>query len=354
VVTGSSKVDTLRAALDESGFDENIEQRWQASGKTRARFLVAIKPNIMTASVREPDSPVYTDPMLVEALMQRIRGQGFTNVAVVESRNVYDYSYQGRSVQAVAEMVGYVQKGYRIENLSDQEVPFDYGGALGRHVVGRTWHDADYRISFAKNKTHWQCFYTACIKNVYGCLPKWDKMKHYHGHGIEFYEAAVLIADRFPVHFGLLDAWVSGDGFTGHVRDANPNLTRTIFASDNIFALDWVAGEKMGLDPSLNSVMQEALHRWGRIHIRRRGNLAPWEPWRNIRPFVVVALDVLEEMYWVSRYSSRAMASVQDPRFPPVSRMQWLFGALQRLTRLVEGLLTRKAPPARAQRRSVA
>ena len=27
-----------------------------------------------------------------------------------------------------------------------------------------------------------------------------------------FYEAAVLIAERLPVHFGFLDAWVSGDG----------------------------------------------------------------------------------------------------------------------------------------------
>ncbi len=161
----------------------------------------------MTASAAEKDSPVYTDPALVERLTEKIVAHGFQTTAVVESRNVYDYSYQGRGVEAVAEMVGYGSKGYRIVDLTEEKVPYDYGGVLGNHVVGQTWRDADYRISFAKNKTHWQCFYTACIKNVYGCLPEWDKMHHYHGAGVEFYQAAVLIADRPPVHFGLLDAW---------------------------------------------------------------------------------------------------------------------------------------------------
>src|SRR5262249_46363139 len=203
--------------------------------------------------------------------------------------------------------------------------------------------------------THWQCFFTGCVKNVYGCLPEWDKMKWYHVHKVGFYEAAVLIADRFPVHFGLLDAWVSSDGFSGHVRTANPNHTSTIFASPNIYALDWVAAEKMGIDPALSFVMQEAMHRWGPIRILRRGDLTVWEPWINIRPFVVVAMNFIEEWYGVSRFFSRAFASQQDPRFPPVSRLQWLFGFFQWMTRVFEGILTKKAPPrAVSARRSLA
>jgi uncharacterized protein (DUF362 family) len=255
---------------------------------------------------------------------------------------VYDYSYQGRSVAAVAEMLGYTCRGYRIEDLSEQKEPYDYGSVLGQHSVGRTWRDADYRISFAKNKTHWQCFYTGCLKNIYGCLPEADKMRHYHGKKREFYQCCILILDRFPVHFGFLDAWMSGDGFSGHVRDAKPNSTRAIFASDNIFALDWVMGEKMEINPSLNYVIQEGIYRWGTINITRKGNMTTWHPWRNIRPFVVIALDAMEEAYWTSRFFSRSFASEQDKRFPPVSRSQWLFEILQRMTRLFEGLMETK------------
>jgi uncharacterized protein (DUF362 family) len=239
----------------------------------------------------------------------------------------------------VAELVGYDESlGYRIEDLSEQKVPFNYGGVLGHHSVGRTWMEADYRISFAKNKTHWQCFYTGCLKNIYGCLPEWDKMKHYHGRGREFFECCILILDAFPVHFGFLDAWVSGDGFSGHVRDANPNQTKTIFASPNILALDWVMGEKMSINPAANYVIQEALLHWEKPSINREGDMSPWSPWVNVKQLTVSLLDSAEEAYTFSRFMSRAFASSQDKRFPPVKKGQWLFGPLQRISQVFERL----------------
>jgi uncharacterized protein (DUF362 family) len=336
--TGPDKLAALQQAITNSGFLDNVEQVYLASGKTRDQFQIAVKPNIMTGSINEYPSPVYTDPEMVEYLFDRLRDKGFTKLAIVESHNVYDYSYQGRTVQAVAEMAGYTGKGYDIVNLSEEKEPFDYGGVLGLHRVGRTWRDSDYRISFAKNKTHWQCFYTACLKNIYGCLPEWDKMKHYHGKRREFYQCCILMLDAFPVHFGFLDAWVSGDGFSGHVRDAHPNDTRTIIASENIVALDWVAGEKMDLDPSMNYVIQEAMKFWGTVNITRKGNMTPYHPWLNVRPIVVTALDFFEEFYWLSYVGSRTLATPQDERFKPVSRWQWFFGIAQRMTQLVEGL----------------
>lgn len=337
--TGTDKFEALQRAIDASQFLHHVESVFSKSNRSRTDFLIAIKPNLMTASVRMDESPIYTDPQLVEYLIKQLQDRGFRNIAVVESHNVYDYSYQQRTVKAVATMVGYSGTGYRIEDLSEQKQSFYFGGVLGQHVVGTTWRAADYRISFAKNKSHWQCFYTGCMKNIYGCLPEWDKMKWYHGKGREFYECCVLILDRLPVHFGFLDAWTSADGFSGHVRDGKPNPTRTIFASDNVFALDWVMGEKMGLNPALNYVIQEGMHRWGTIHITRHGNLTPWQPWSNIKPVVVVMLDVLEEKYQLSRFFSRAFASEQDRRFPPVSKAKWFYAILQKITRYTDRIM---------------
>jgi uncharacterized protein (DUF362 family) len=343
LVTGGDKIKALQQAMDLSSFLDNVEAVYNKSGKSRDEFSIVLKPNIMTASIREDPSPVYTDPELVEHLFGRLREAGFANLAIVESHNVYDYSYKNRSVQAVSEMVGYsAERGYRIEDLSEQAVPHDFGGVLGLHTAGRAWIEADYRVSFAKNKTHWQCFYTGCLKNIYGCLPEWDKMKHYHGKGREFFECCVLILDAFPVHFGFLDAWVSGDGFSGHVRDAKPNITKTIMASENILALDWVMGEKMSLNPALNYVIAEALLRWDKPYIVRKGNMTPWHPWTNVRPITVAGLDAAEEAYWVSRFFSRALANHQDKRFPPVSRAQWFYGTLQRISRLFERIFVTK------------
>ena len=349
LVKGEHKLDTFLKTVEQSQFIKHVLDKWENSGKSRDDFLIAIKPNIMTASTHEVDSPVYTDPELVEKLIQLLREEGFTRFSVVEAPNVFSYSYTGRTVAAVADFCGYSGEGYDIVDLGDDTVEFDYGGVLGKHSIGRTWFEADYRISFAKNKSHWQCFYTACLKNVYGCLPKWDKMKHYHGKNIEFFQATVLIADKLPVDFGFLDAWTSGDGLTGHVRDPKPNLTRTFFASENIYALDWVAGEKMGLNPADNYVIQAAMNLWGPVRAVPQGDMTVWYPWRNIRPFVIKMLNFLEECYWFSRFMSRAMANKMDARFPPVKQCQWFFGTTQTLTRwfepVLEWLTTKKTKP---------
>ncbi len=355
VVSGEEKFETFHRAIEQSGFINHVLDRWRATTKAQDEFRIAIKPNIMTASRHEENSPVYTDPALVEDLIRLLRAEGFSRFTVVETQNVYNYSYTGRTVQAVAEMCGYSGDGYDIVDLNDDTVPLDYGGLLGVHPAGRAWLDADYRVSFAKNKTHWQCFYTASLKCVYGCLPMWDKMKVYHGRGrggrnIEFFHATVLVNEKMPAHFGFMDAWVSGDGLTGHVRDPHPNETRTIFASENCFALDWVAGEKMQIDPGQNYVLQEAMHRWGTIHITRVGNMTPWVLWDNVRPIVVIGFNVIEEFYWFGRFMSRAAATESDPRFPQVGRFQGFFKVMQAIVRLLEGLLTRATDPKKARR----
>ncbi len=350
IVTGDDKFDTLHRAVDQSGFIPHILDRWQASGKPKEDFRIVIKPNIMTASVHEADSPVYTDPALVEELIRLLRQEGLTHISVVEAQNVYNYAYTGRTVPAVAAMCGYSGQGYDLVDLSKDTVDFDYGGLLRKHPAGRVWVEADYRVTFAKNKTHWQCYYTACLKNVYGCLPQWDKMRYYHGQtkrreNIEFFQATILINDKLPAHFAFLDAWVSGDGLTGHVRDPHPNPTRTIFASENAYALDWVAGEKMHIDPRKNFVIQEALRRWGEITITRTGDLTPWKPWRNVRPIVVTAFDFIEEYYWFGRFMSRAAATEMDPRFPPVGRFNWFFRICQFFVSLGERLMVTVIEP---------
>jgi uncharacterized protein (DUF362 family) len=342
LVTGQEKIDTFHRAVERSGFLPHLLSAWEQSGRAKEEFLIAIKPNFMVSSAYQKDSPVYTDPELVEALIGLMRDEGFARFVVVETENVFNYSYTGRRVRAVAEMCGFGGDGYEILDLSEDTVEVDYGGALGTHRAGRAWLEAGYRISFAKNKTNWQCYYTACIKNVFGCLPEWDKLLHYHGRNIEFFQATIQMAEKIPVHFGFLDAWTSGDGLSGHVRDAQPNQTRTIAASDNIYALDWVAGEKMQIEPLDCTVLKEARSRWGSINITRDGDMTPWHPWNNIRPIVVALANGSEEVRWLIKTMSRSMASQMDPRFPPVRKGQWFFGIIQAVVRFSEGLGTKQ------------
>jgi hypothetical protein len=121
LVSGKDKFDALHRAIEQSGFVANLLARWSASGKSKQDFLIVIKPNIMTASLHQEDSPVYTEPALAEDLIHIMREQGFANFAVVEAENVYNYSYTGRRVHKVAELCSYTGNGYRIASMTEEK-----------------------------------------------------------------------------------------------------------------------------------------------------------------------------------------------------------------------------------------
>lgn len=269
VEPASKKLEALFGALERAGFAAELERH-------AGRGAAAIKVNAMGAVASGEAEASYTDPELVEALAGRLLERGFSRVSVVDSR-----LHGGESVAAVAARLGYVGGSYEIVDLSAETEPFDYGGVLGRHSVAPIWRDADLRISFAKNKTQRECFYSGAMANVLGCLPEPDKARWYRRRGQAAAECVRTALDALPVHFGLLDAWTSRDGGGG--RRGEVRRTGTVMASANVVALDWVMGEKMGVDPALNPVVQEALHRWGRVELLRRGNLMPWEPWKSPR-----------------------------------------------------------------------
>jgi uncharacterized protein (DUF362 family) len=271
IASDEDKFQALDEALAGADFLATITRVAERSGKPSPR--VAIKPNLMGAAAGGRRPGTYTDPELVERLVSRLHDAGLGAVNVVESR------VGAVSVAELAAELGYTGEGYEIVDLSVDSEPFEYGGVIGRHPAAPAWRDADVRVSFAKNKTQWECFYTGAMANVLGCLPEPDKRRWYSGprHGV--WECVRTVLDAFPVHFGLVDAFQSRDGRGVPGRGGHVRATKAILASPNVVALDWVMGERMDVDPALNPMLQEALHRWGRVSLVRRGDLMDWSPW---------------------------------------------------------------------------
>jgi uncharacterized protein (DUF362 family) len=282
VARGDEPTLTLRAALEQAGL-AGVLERYVEDADAR----IAIKPNIMGSAGRARDA-TFTDPGLVEELVRYLHERGHDNLAIVESR-----LDRAPAVAEVAKRLGYTCDGYELIDLSDDPVELDYGGVLGIQAAGRAWVEADFRISFAKNKADRRYLWSGAMANVFGCLPRPDKGRAYAGPGHEPEECVRTLLEAAPVHFGLIDAWSSLDG-SGWLRRGAVRETAAILASANVYALDWVAGEKMGVDPALNAMMQEALHRWGRIEIHREGDLTDWAPWRSPATATVVFANLID------------------------------------------------------------
>ena len=116
VVASIRDADRFRAldrVLKETDFDSVVEQKLIASGKSRAEFSVAIKPNFMFAYDKR-DRTTYTDPELVHHLVRRLRNLGFENISVVEAQSTYGEYFDKRSVREMADYLGYDgSAGYR-------------------------------------------------------------------------------------------------------------------------------------------------------------------------------------------------------------------------------------------------
>ena len=342
-IHGHNMIACLHEVLAETDFFGVLERRFEASRaaalaaspaatpKTRAEFSVVIKPNFMFMHAKE-DRSTYTDPKLVEELIDRIFAKGFTNISVVEAQSTYGNYYDNRDVVTVAEYVGYSQsKNYRIVDLTNEMVEHDYGGRLGKHFVGRTWRDADFRVSFAKNKTHMFSNYTLTLKNVYGTFPPQNKLKEYHTERDYDWPTIQALKD-FPVDFGLIDAFISADGQFGVIADPKPNLTQTIIAGENLLAVDWVGAKKMGLDPddpSVGRFLPLVVQAFGKPEIHWVGNKSTYEDWHNVVTPLSRALNLIEKSYAFSDWWF-AVLTAMDKQFK-FNKTDWPTLAMRRL-----------------------
>ncbi|HSR11977.1 MAG TPA: DUF362 domain-containing protein, partial [Thermodesulfobacteriota bacterium] len=292
-VRDPDKFNALKRVLEETGFFGILDDAWKRSGKKKEDFAVIVKPNFMFMySVKDPTT--YTDPELTEFLIDRIYDRGYRNLAVAEARSTYGTFFTNREVKTVAAYIGYKGGKYRIVDLSEDLEEHQFSGKLGRHFVNREWKNADFRISFAKNKTHAYALYTLTLKNIYGALPMENKFLAYH-HEKDIFSTAIEFIRHFPLHFGFIDAFLSADGPFGVFADKTPNRSETVIGSEDLVAADWVGAEKMGLDPMVSEYMKLAVEAFGKPQIRLLGDRSIYPDWENVPdifpPFLFKGID---------------------------------------------------------------
>ena len=327
VAVGDDKLAALDQVLDDAGFYEVLDSALEAGCKSQSDFRIAIKANFMFAYNRR-DCTTFTDPELVHYLVKRLRRKGYREIAVVESRSTYGVYYEHRTVAEVGAYPGYDQsRGFKLVDLTtDCDGERFLGPHLGTHPVPRTWRDADFRISFAKNKTHSYAFYTLTLKNIFGALPLEDKYEEYHIKR-DIYGSTIEYLCAFPVGFGLIDAFVSADGPFGIYADRTPKNTRTIIGGEDLVAVDWVGASRMGEDPVVSQYMQKAVERFGKPEIRIIGDESVYQPWSKAPKALTIAMnDGLDSLHMFGNLLFLAGTQLDEKQFPLKRREWWVRG----------------------------
>lgn len=316
-VKNSDKFRALTEVIELTDFFDKLDSAWRKSGKNKEDFSIIIKPNFMFMYSLK-DRTTFTDPQLIESLINHIHRQGYSNISVAEARSTYGTFFTNREVRTVANYIGLDGIGldgedYDIIDLSLDLEDYDFFGKLGKHYVNTAWKNADFRISFAKNKTHSYAYYTLTIKNIYGALPAENKFKEYHCER-DIFSTTIDYLKHFPVHFGFIDAHTSADGPFGIFADKDPNYTETAIGGDDLVALDWIGAAKMGLDPMVSEYMELAVKAFGKPEIHLLGDRTLYPDWVNVPDIVPTMAFGLDKEYYVGNFFY-SVFSTMDPYF---------------------------------------
>ncbi|HDQ45898.1 MAG TPA: DUF362 domain-containing protein [bacterium] len=210
----------------------------------RSGQKVLIKPNMLSA--KSPDRAVTTHPAVLEAVIREAQQAG-GEVRVGDSpsavfRGLARY-WEATGYRAVAERTG-------VPLLN-----FEAGGTIARMIDGSEYHlarhvlEADVVINLPKMKTHGLTLYTGAVKNLYGCLPGFQKARYHklYPKPEDFSRVLVDIYTCIRPVLTVMDAVFAMEG-NGPSTGSSRRVGLILASADGI-ALDAVANRIMGYKP---------------------------------------------------------------------------------------------------------
>jgi uncharacterized protein (DUF362 family) len=203
---------------------------------------VLIKVNFITTMTW--DTGATTDPMVVEALIQRLKPLP-VEIIVVESDATMTNADGAFDATGMAELCNKYAVGHlNLRYVKDKvKIKIPNGDALRDITVPRIVTESAI-ISAAKMKTHMATKVTLGMKNMFGLLP--DKLKFkYHAMGIS--KVIVDINSVLKPHLTVIDGFVAMEG--RGPTDGSPVKMDLIVAGKDPVATDATGSRVMGIDP---------------------------------------------------------------------------------------------------------
>lgn len=180
-----------------------------------------------------------TSPALIEAVCTVLQDKT-PNIALVEAHS-YRYpaeiAFENAGIYSLGEKLG-----IRVVNLS-KEPCRDVGNQL-LGPLPEVLLDADVFINMPTLKTHALTYFTGAIKNLWGCVPRFDRIALHHSLDQLLVDLNGILKPRLCVMDGIVG--MEGRGPT----NGRPRRLDLVLASRDPVALDATAMRLVGLDPS--------------------------------------------------------------------------------------------------------
>lgn len=223
---------------------------------------IVLKVNLLREA--RPETAVCTHPAVVAAVGALVKKEGAE--AVIADSPGGGYSYSEKTLNKIYRTSGMLQAAQQaglILNRDTTSRPASYAdGILTKHFdIITPVYEAGAVFNLCKMKTHLFTMMSGAIKNIFGVVPGLSK-PGYHAklHDPKRFAGMLLdLAQYISPRLSIMDAVVAMEGNGPGTGD--PRKVGLLLASESPLALDVVAGEIMGIDRKLNSIVMEAEQR---------------------------------------------------------------------------------------------
>lgn len=223
------------------------------SGSIKPHQKILLKPNLLTNL--PPERGVTTHPSLIRAVAEQVKGLGaipFLGDSPGGTGLNYETVLRTTGMKGIGiPVVSFEGKGMR--KFSNP------GGKIDPIYISNVVLDFDMIINIPKLKTHELTLMTCGIKNMFGCVPGFHKVR-YHMEAPnpdDFSESLVDLFERIVPAVTVIDAVVAMEGqgpTNGKLRPLG-----LIIASKDTVAADAVCSKIMGFD-NLEITMTRIAH----------------------------------------------------------------------------------------------
>jgi len=217
-----------------------------------------LKPNLIEAL--PPEASGTTHPEVVRALVGLFREKG-AEVYIGDSSRFGNVGNTSKAFEVCGMARVAEEEGVELVNLEADDVIKETPerDILQKIYPAKTLEAFDRIVSIPKLKTHMLMKFSGAPKNLVGCIPGGGKaLAHAIGNTTEkFARMVVALTKVLKPSLSVMDGIWGMEG-NGPVY-GEPRKLGLIFASENPFALDWVASGRIGYEPREVEIIASAI-----------------------------------------------------------------------------------------------
>ncbi|PBQ31793.1 hypothetical protein CNR22_08435 [Sphingobacteriaceae bacterium] len=243
-----NKYDFFIDELKKTELVSALTQKAKANNQAIENLKIVIKVSFSMGYNKEDLSPI-ADAVLLKKFAEYIYNLGFKTIKVIDIDSIYTNFYYNRSVAELARYFQFESEYYQIVNATEELEEHHFTRGIGNYRVSKTWKDSEFRINFAKIKSHPSELALLSISNL-EWLTGSAREFVFVDRTVNRETTTCMLLDDFPPNFTLVEAYdlvpIGILGVMGCKRPINP---RRFYFGTDLLSVDLALAKHLKIVP---------------------------------------------------------------------------------------------------------